>query len=121
MNMRPPRTIATRARERARGPVKEVSRFRAARSQGDCAAAVRVHPIRMTAVADPAGKGSGCVRFVRVGVMVFLHAPALGAGRAGGRLGVVERGVSAVGDSVGRETEVVTRYALLLRLRLCIR
>ena len=39
MNIRPPITIATRASDRASGPVKAASRFEAARSHGDCASA----------------------------------------------------------------------------------
>ena len=39
MNIRPPSTIATSASERASGPVNEISRLAAARSQGDCASA----------------------------------------------------------------------------------
>ncbi len=38
MKSRPPMTIATRASERASGPVKVASRLAAARSQGDCCA-----------------------------------------------------------------------------------
>jgi hypothetical protein len=37
MNIKPPMTIATSARDRANGPVKVRARLLAARSHGDCA------------------------------------------------------------------------------------
>jgi hypothetical protein len=68
MNMSPPRTIATSASERASGPVNEVSRLAAARSQGDWARSdvessptVRRVEAMARAVRKQRGTGSGGV------------------------------------------------------------
>src|SRR5262245_5080991 len=58
MNMSPPMTIATRARDRASGPVNVVARLLAARSHGDCANAIagaRSHAIRLAPILHASG------------------------------------------------------------------